>query len=117
VRTFNDGARPKQSSEVNLLDMDEAAAIPSKPTPAPSKVQASLLDMEDDDGGLDTSPRMRQSAPKAVAGATEDPFKTTSHNDIDLLLTEDVGNKKKETKRSDEDFDAFLDSIGANSSK
>ena len=129
----------------DLLDLGDAPA-PTK-TPAQSKVQAALLDL-DDDSSLDykaasgTNPStVRELSGKFKGGAIKpvghhggspypatpivkpppasatspaNVFGSTSTNDIDLLLTDD---KPKETKKADEDFDAFLDSIGASSLK
>ena len=128
----------------DLLDLGDAPA-PAK-TPAQSKVQAALLDL-DDDSALDykvtsgtNSNSVKELSGKFKGGAIKpvghhggspypaspiikpppasaNPatvFGSTSTNDIDLLLTED---KPKETKKADEDFDAFLDSIGASSLK
>ena len=129
----------------DLLDLGESSA-PAK-TPAQSKVQAALLDL-DDDSGLDykttsgtqplsvkhLSDKFKGGSIKPVshhggspypatpiikpppsgAKGSDPVFGSTSTSDIDLLLTED---KPKETKKSDEDFDAFLDSIGASSLK
>jgi hypothetical protein len=137
----DDDAPPKPASTANLLDFDDSDS--SSPAPAkteqaatPSKVQAALLDLDDDSAGLDYKPNVKRlsnnfqgAAIKPVGhhGGSQysatplnnkppsgDPvFTSTSASDIDLLLTED---KPKESKTPD-DFDAFLDSIGASSIK
>lgn len=125
---LNDAPAPKKTSaqsrvQATLLDLDDDSALDYKATAGPSTGMVKKLSGNFSGGTIKPvshhggSPYPATPTIRPPPGGNTNPaavFGATSTNDIDLLLTEE---KPKETKKADEDFDAFLDSIGASSLK